>query len=112
MTCELANVNDFNATVDYAELFASFVGDFVDLRGVDPRPACLQPDPDSSYPSGNRLADAVRAAGLYGIVYPSVRHTGGTCLVALLPHAVQSVAQGCLVRLEWSGSSIPRTTIL
>jgi RES domain-containing protein len=107
---ELANVSDFNATVDFAELFASFIGDFVDLRRARPRPDFLDPDPAAGYPAGNRFADAVRSAGHYGIVYPSVRHAGGTCLVALVPHAVQSVAQGRVVRLTWSGTPGPRVS--
>jgi hypothetical protein len=31
-------------------------GAFVDLRGVTPRPACLDPDPAVGYPAGNLLA--------------------------------------------------------
>jgi RES domain-containing protein len=104
MERELENISEFNATVDYAEMFASFIGDFVDLRDANPRPAFLDPNPARSYKAGNRFADAVRAAGHYGIVYPSLRHPGGTCLVALVPHAVQSVTQGRVVRLTWSGT--------
>jgi len=107
MERELANVGDFNAVVDYAEMFASFVGDFVDVRGVTPRPDYLDSNPANSYSSGNQLADAVRTAGYYGIVYPSVRAAGGTCLVALVPHAVQSVAQGRVIRLTWRGTPGP-----
>jgi hypothetical protein len=107
MERELANVGDFNAVVDYAEMFASFVGDFVDVRGVTPRPDYLDSNPANSYSSGNQLADAVRTAGYYGIVYPSVRAAGGTCLVALVPHAVQSVAQGRVIRLTWRGTPDP-----
>src|SRR5262249_6450691 len=102
----------FNATVDYAELYASFIGDFVDLRGAKPRPEFLHPDPDRSYPAGNVFADAVRVAGHYGIVYPSARHAGGTCLVALVPHAVQSVTQGAAVRPAWTGTPGPRVSQL
>ena len=111
MERELANVSDFNAAVDYAEMFASFIGDFVDLRGVDPRPAFLDPDPAKSYAAGNVFADAVRAAGHYGIVYPSVRHPDGTCLVALVPHAVQAVTQGRVIRLTWTGTPGPRVSV-
>jgi len=107
---ELANIADFNAIVDYAELFASFIGDFVDLRGARPRPDFLDPDPDKSYPAGNAFADSVCAAGHYGIVYPSLRHAGGTCLVALVPHVVQSVTQGSVIRLAWSGRPGPRVS--
>jgi RES domain-containing protein len=112
MERELANVADFNAIVDYAELYASFIGDFVDLRDAKPRPEVLDPDPDKGYPAGNAFADAVRAAGHYGIVYPSARHVGGTCLVALVPHAVQSVAQGAVIRLAWTGTPGPRVSQL
>jgi hypothetical protein len=110
MERELANIADFTATVDYAELYASFIGDFVDLREAKPRPDFLDPDPDKSYAAGNAFADAVRAAGHYGIVYPSARHSGGTCLVALVPHAVQSVAQGAVIRLVWTGKPGPRVS--
>jgi RES domain-containing protein len=105
---ELARVGRFEAVVDYAELFASFAGHFVDLRGREDRPACLDPDPDVGYPAGNLLAAAVVAAGHNGILYPSVRHPGGTCLVALWPHAVQSVAPGRVIRLRWDGTPEPR----
>jgi len=112
MERELANVGDFNAVVEYAEMFASFVGDFVDLRSVNPRPDCLDPNPAKGYPAGNRLADAVRAAGHYGIVYPSVRAPGGTCFVALVPHAVQSVTQGKVIRLSWNGTAGPAIEVI
>jgi hypothetical protein len=112
MTRELSRVEDFNATVDYAEMFASFAGLFADLRGASPPPACLDPDPAVGYPAGNRLADAVRARGGNGIVYPSVRHAGGTCLAALWPSAVQSVTQGRVLRLQWRGTREPSASVL
>ena len=110
MERELTNIADFNATVDYAELYASFIGDFVDLRDAKPRPEFLGTDPDQSYPAGNAFADAARGAGHYGIVYPSARHAGGACLVALVPHAVQAVTQGGVVRLAWTGKPGPRVS--
>ena len=110
LTRELTRIGDYHAIVDYAELFAGFAGDFADLRGITPPPACLDPDPAVGYPLGNAYAERVRAAGWNGIVYPSVRDRGGTCLVALIPHAVQSVTQGDVLRLVWSGSPEPRLT--
>lgn len=101
---ELQRVNDYVATVDYTEMWASFAGGFVDLRTVRPAPDCLHPDADIGYPAGNQLARETLDAGLNGIIYPSVRHTGGTCLVALWPHVVQSVAQGRVLRLRWTGT--------
>jgi RES domain-containing protein len=107
LTRELERVGDFSAVVDYTEMFASFAGEFVDLRGVNPRPDCLHPDPGVGYSPGNALADAARGEGINGVIYPSVRHSGGTCLVALWPAAVQSVAQGRVLRAVWAGSSMP-----
>lgn len=106
LTEMLAAAGDFNATVDYAEMYASFAGEFLDLR-VHPAHASLHPDKAAGYPVGNRLADAARARGLNGIIYPSVRSPGGTCLVALFPHAVQSVAQGAVYRMSWDGKPEP-----
>lgn len=102
----LAATGVFEATVEYAELFASFAGEFLDLRH-HPGITALNPDKAIGYPTGNALADAARAKGLNGIIYPSVRHPGGTCIAALFPHAVQSVAQGDIYRMTWSGSPDP-----
>ena len=112
MTRELERVNDFFATVDHAEMFASFAGQFTDLRVSSLNQLACTPDPAIGYPAGNALADAVRARGDNGIVYPSVRHTGGTCLVALWPAAVQSVAQGRVLQLQWKGQRNPEVSEL
>lgn len=104
LTQALADVGDYNAVVDYAEMHASMAGEFVDLRPTPMHPA-LDANTAAGYPAGNALSAASRALGLNGIVYPSVRHNGGTCIVALWPHVVQSVAQGAVVRLSWRGRS-------
>ena len=105
----LARSGQLKGVVEYAEMFASMAGEFVDLRQTPGHP-CLDPDPAVGYPIGNAIADAARAQGLNGIIYPSVRHAGGTCIVALRPHAVQSVAPGAVYRLEWSGDKEPAVT--
>jgi len=106
MTLFLAAVGDYTATVEYAEMFCSLAGDFLDLRQVPAHPS-LDPDIAKSYPLGNALADGARAAGVNGIIYPSVRHAGGTCIVALRPAAVQSVRQGAVYRMTWRGEPTP-----
>lgn len=103
LTQELINVGRLTTFVDFAEMFADFIGGFLDLR-PHPDAQCLHPDKNIGYPAGNLMADNVRAAGLNGIVYPSVRHAGGTCFAILLPHAVQNVTQGSVWRLTWAGS--------
>ena len=106
LTNALADAGDFNATVEYAEMFCSLAGDFVDLRQRPQHPS-LGADIATAYPLGNVLADQARAEGLNGILYPSVRHQGGTGLVALRPAAVQSVRQGDVYRMTWRGQPEP-----
>ena len=106
MTAFLAAAGDFHATVEYAEMFCSAAGDFLDLRRVPAHPS-LGTEIAVAYPLGNALAEQARANAVNGIVYPSVRRRGGTCLALLRPAAVQSVRQGDVYRLVWSGAQEP-----
>ena len=103
LTKALADAGDFNAVVEYSEMLSSMAGVFVDLRQI-PDHRSLDPDPAVGYPAGNAAAAATRAAGYNGIIYPSVREAGGTCIAALWPNVVQSVVQGAMYRLTWSGT--------
>ncbi|MGL4198569.1 MAG: RES family NAD+ phosphorylase [Allorhizobium sp.] len=106
MTDFLARTGVFRAVAEYAEMFCSISGEFLDLSAVPTHPA-LSPDKVLGYPEGNRLALEARRAGLNGIIYPSVRHAGGTCFAILRPAAVQSVRQGDVWRLTWQGKPEP-----
>ena len=106
MTEFLQRAGDYNAVVEYAELFASLAGEYLDLRSMPDHPSLIA-DPRIGYPAGNALAHDVLARGINGIIYPSVRRAGGTCFAVLWPHAVQSVAQGSVYRLSWSGKPVP-----
>ena len=103
LTKALADAGDFNAVVEYGEMLASMSGVFFDLREAAGNPA-LDPDPAKGYAAGNVLAARARTEGHNGIIYPSVRHADGTCIAALWPNVVQSVVQGAMVRLTWSGT--------
>lgn len=103
LTKALADAGDFDAVVEYGEMIASMSGVFIDLR-TDPGHPVLDPDPAAGYPAGNALAAWARGEGHNGIIYPSVRHEGGTCIAALWPNVVQSVVQGAMYRLTWAGS--------
>lgn len=104
LTQALRDVDDFDAVVEYGEMLASMSGVFVDLRAVPGHPS-LHPDPATGYPAGNAVAALARAEGHNGILYPSVRHPGGICIAALWPNVVQSVVQGAIYRLTWSGAA-------
>ncbi|MDO6414313.1 RES family NAD+ phosphorylase [Sphingomonas sp. BIUV-7] len=104
LTKALADTGDFNAIVEYGEMLASMSGVFADLRQASEHP-CLDPNSAKGYPAGNAMAAAARGGGHNGIIYPSVRDSGGTCIAALWPNVVQSVVQGDLYRLRWSGGA-------
>ena len=112
LTRELEAIGRFDNVTDYAELLADFFGSFHDLRAVDAaaEPA-LREDPGVSYPAGQALARRLRLeAASNGIVYPSVRHVGGECLVVFRPDLVQNLRQGGIWRLEWQGAPTPSMT--
>jgi RES domain len=109
LTRELEAIGRFNNTTDYAELIADFFGPFHDLRAADQteQPA-LHPDPAIGYPTGQDLARQLRRdAGSNGIIYPSLRRSGGRCLVAFRPDLVLNLRQGSLWRLAWQGMATP-----
>jgi hypothetical protein len=106
-TRELGYVGHYEGNARYVELLADFIGDFPDLGGDDAQPGsnpALHPDPAVGYPAGQALASELRREGHRGLIYPSVRRTGGRCLVAFDPSAVQNVRPGATWRLSWSGS--------
>lgn len=109
---ELAAVGRFDNTTDYAELVADFIGPFHDLRRIDrTKEASLNADPAVGHAAGQRLARRLRAeAASNGIVYPSARHSGGTCLVAFRPDLVQNLRQGGVWRMAWRGETEPVIT--
>lgn len=114
LTRELEAIGRFDNVTDYAELLADFFGPFHDLRGADPQSeSALREDPSVAYPAGRALARRLRVeAASNGIVYLSVRHAGGACLVAFRPDLVQNLRQGGIWRLEWQGTPTPAMTRL
>jgi hypothetical protein len=103
-TRELRFINVFRDEVQYAALCASFIGRFHDLRNVRPAPPCLDPDIALGYPQGQELARQLIAQGSRGLIYPSVRHNGGTCIAAFQPNVVQDVTPGARWKIAWAGT--------
>jgi hypothetical protein len=46
-------------------------------------------------------------AGALGIVFPSIRRVGGTCIACFRPALVMNVRQGPSYRFVWKGSEEP-----
>lgn len=114
LTRELEAINRFENVTDYAELIADFVGQFHDLRGADfATDPSLSSEPRVAYPAGQALARLLRKEkDSPGLIYPSARLIGGTCLVAFHPSLVQNLRQGAIWRLEWQGTPRPEITRL
>lgn len=104
-TRELERVGVFEDEATYQALFAAFIGEFHDARGLKRGDGVLGDDPSEAYPLGQTLARKLRKDGSRGIVYPSARHPQGTCLVAFNPHIVQNVRLGAKWKLSWTGSA-------
>lgn len=104
-TRELEAIGIFEDEAVYVALLADFIGPFPDLRGLEPTPDCLHPDPDIGYPAGQALARSLRDIGHAGIVYPSARRRTGTCFAAFEPQIVQNVRPAAKWRLTWKGSA-------
>ena len=63
---------------------------------------CLAPD---SYVASQELGLRLLDEGSLGIVYPSVRHEGGTCLACFRPALVVNVRRAATYRFVWDGTS-------
>lgn len=102
-TRELSFIGCLEDEAHYVELLADFIGDFPDLHGERGHPA-LEADIERGYPAGQKLAALMRQDGYQGVIYPSVRHPGGRCFVALDPGIVQNVRPGARWKLVWRGT--------
>jgi RES domain-containing protein len=73
---------------DYADFLADFSGQFHMLDDSE-REQCLQPDPiPQCYGPSQALANSLLYSRSSGIVYPSVRRSGGTCIACFRPALV------------------------
>ena len=106
---QLAEIDRFEDSVTYDDYLADFSAPFHDLRRVQRAfHDCLDPD---SYVRSQYLAEALLNAGGLGVVYPSVRHDGGTCVAAFRPALVMNVRKAKTYRFTWSGSPVPKVTV-
>lgn len=107
-TVEYSEINRFDDSVTYQALLADFSATFHDLRGIDAYSACLDP---ASYVASQALANELLDAGSMGVIFPSVRHPGGTCLACFRPALVGNVRKAQTYRLTWAGSPHPAVEI-
>jgi hypothetical protein len=82
--------------IDYDDYLADFTAGFHDLRGIEDE--ALSP---TSYVRSQQLAAELLEQGSLGIVYPSVRREGGTCIACFRPSIVANVRKGDRYKLIW-----------
>lgn len=103
-TVQLAEVGRFDDSVTYDDYLADFSASFHDLRRARGFKACLAPD---SYVASQALAETLLAAGSLGVIYPSVRRNGGTCVACFRPALVTNVRRAKTWRFTWTGGPTP-----
>ncbi|HEY2823212.1 MAG TPA: RES family NAD+ phosphorylase [Candidatus Acidoferrum sp.] len=85
-------------TFSYVDFLADFRGEFHDIRNDARFRDCLSA---TSYKASQRLGRQLLEDGSAGVVYPSVRHKGGTCLASFRPALVNNVRKGASVSIEF-----------
>jgi RES domain-containing protein len=103
-TLELAEIGRFVDDVTFDDYPADFSAELHDLRDAPAFKDCLDP---KSYVKSQALAERLLEAGSLGVVYPSARRSGGTCLACFRPALVMNVRKGATYRFRWSGDPTP-----
>jgi hypothetical protein len=105
-TAELEEVGHFDTRMQMRLYQADFAGEFHDLRGLRTRhPEVYDPD---SYAASQRLARRLFDEGSNGILYDSVRHAGGECIVCFRSPLVRKVRVAAHYEYVWDGKPEPR----
>jgi hypothetical protein len=86
----------------YVDFFTDFRGKFHDIRDDPTFENCLDP---RSYSASQRLARELLEAGSAGVVYPSVRHKVGMCIVCFRPALVNNVRKGAQISVTFDHAS-------
>jgi RES domain len=93
-------------TADYLDYLADFRAEFHDLRSTSEHADALSP---VSYIASQALASELLRLGSAGIVYPSVRRSGGTCIACFRPVLVTNVRKGYIYTLVFANYRTPPT---
>lgn len=93
----------FDTFVQMAAYLADFDAAFHDVRA---RRFSRYLNPES-YRAAQRLGRQLLDRGSNGVIYPSVRDPGGTCLACFRPRLVKRVRQGGFYEYRWTGDRQP-----
>lgn len=105
-TVELAEVGVFETRVQMRLYLADFHAAFADIR--EPRPEFAPYHDPADYTASQAFAREWLDSGGNGILYRSVRYTGGECLACFRPLLVQNVRPSAHFEYQWQGRPQPR----
>lgn len=105
---DLAEIGRFEESVTYDDYLADISAELHDVRDDRRFAACLAPD---SYVASQQLAERLLAEGAIGVVYPSVRRRGGTCVACFRPSVVANVRRDATYRFTWTGTPTPTLAV-
>jgi RES domain-containing protein len=107
-TLDLEEIGRFEDEVTFDDYLADFSCELHDLRGREAFTPYLDP---RSYVASQTLAAQLLEAGSLGIIYPSVRRAGGTCIACFRPALVMNVRRAKTYRFRWSGRPTPTISV-
>ncbi|MGA8574246.1 MAG: RES family NAD+ phosphorylase [Candidatus Cybelea sp.] len=107
-TIDLLEIGVLEDDVTYDDYSADFSAEFHDLRQSKRFTKFLAPE---TYVASQQLAEELLARGSLGVVYPSVRNSGGTCIACFRPALVTNVQKGATYRFVWSGETGPTISL-
>ena len=85
---------------DYVDYLADFRAEFHDIRGRNEYADCCDP---GSYKASQKLGAELLQLGSAGVVYPSARRAGGTCISCFRPVLVTNARKGRSYHFEFAG---------
>jgi len=92
----------------YIDYLADFRHEFQDIRGDPDFADCLDPN---SYSASQALGLKLLTSGSAGIVYPSVWHRNGVCIVCFRPPLVLNVREGPMVTFTFVDAEMTAVVI-
>ncbi len=105
-TLELAEIGVFETRVQMRLYQADFHGVFHDVRAN--LPENLPYHHSASYVASQALGRTLLEHGSNGVIYRSVRYSGGECLACFRPARVANVRAGAFFEYRWPGTRTPQ----
>ena len=102
----LKRTNESPVEVDMRSYLSEIKAELHDIRGQQKKMADVYAD---EYGASQTMARELREQGSNGIVYDSVRHTGGECVAIFRANIPQPTTQGSHYCFRWDGERIVET---